>query len=81
MEICDEQTTVKLTDDIDGPMKLQTDQVTVTLSLSSVHPLYVVEIVVLQLLPLELEGVCDQTGFRGPWFRTQVDLQWNLKPL
>ena len=50
-------------------------------SLPPVHSLYVVEIVVLQLLPLQLEGVCDQACLWGPRLRTQVDLQGNLKPL
>lgn len=46
-----------------------------------VHSLYVVEIVVLQFFPLELERICDQTCLRGPGFRTQMHLDWNLKPL
>ena len=50
-------------------------------SLAPVHPLDVVEIVVLQLLPLQLEGVRDQARLGGPRLWAQVDLQGDLKPL
>lgn len=52
-----------------------------TKSFATIHSLYVVEIVVLQLFPLQLESICNKTGLRGPWFWTQMDHHWNLKSL
>lgn len=46
-----------------------------------IHSLYVVEIVVLQLFPLQLERICDKTGLGGPRLWTQMHLHRNLKSL
>lgn len=48
---------------------------------SPVHSLYVVQIVVLQLFPLQLERICDETCLGGPRLRTQMYLHWDLKSL
>lgn len=49
--------------------------------LSPVHSLDGVEIVVLQLLPLQLEGVGDQPCLWRPRVGAQVDLHRDLKAL
>lgn len=49
--------------------------------LPSIHSLYVRQIVVLQLFPLQLERICDETSLRCPRLWTQMDFNWNLKPL
>lgn len=46
-----------------------------------IHSLYVVEIMVLQLFPLQLERICDETGLGGPRLWTQMHLHRNLKSL
>lgn len=46
-----------------------------------IHSLYVVEIVVLQLFPLQLECICDKTRLRGPRLWAQDHLHWYLKSL
>lgn len=48
---------------------------------ASVHSLYVVEIVVLQLFPLQFKCICDEACLRGPRLWTQMNFNWNLKPL
>lgn len=46
-----------------------------------VHSLYVMQIVVLQLSPLQLERICDKACLGGPWLSTQMHFHWNLKSL
>lgn len=48
---------------------------------ATVHSFYMVEIVVLQLLPPQLERVCDEAGLGRPRLRAEMHLQWNLKSL
>lgn len=50
-------------------------------SLPPIHSLNVMQVVVLQLFPLQLEGVGDQTRLWRPRVRTQMHLHWNLKSL
>lgn len=49
--------------------------------LAAIHSFDVIEIVVLQLLPLQFECICHQTCFRGPRLWTQMDHDWYFKTL
>lgn len=47
----------------------------------AIHSLYVVNIVVLQFLPLQLERIRNQTCLGRPRLWTKMHLHWNLKSL
>lgn len=49
--------------------------------LPPVHPLDVILVVCLQLLPLQLESVGDQARLWGPGFRAEANLSGDLEPL
>lgn len=46
---------------------------------SSIHSLNVRLVMCFKLFALQLEGICHQTSFRGPRFRTQTNFHGNFK--
>lgn len=48
---------------------------------ATVHSLYVVEIVVLQFFPPQLERICNKACLGGPRLWAEMHLHWNLKSL
>jgi len=49
--------------------------------LVAIHSFDIIEIVVLQFLPLQFECVRHQARFRGPRLWTQMDHDWYFKAL